>query len=196
MIFPSESQYTEFKTSFTDEVIVSLVAFANAKGGQVYIGVNDNGEVIGIGLGQETIAKWINEIKQKTAPSIIPDVEITEKDGKPLVVFSVQEYPVKPVSVKGRYYCRRQNSNHLLSVDEISNMHLQTRNSSWDFYPDPKHTIADIDLDLVQHLIDRMNRRGMNIYDSPEVYLRKKNFVMKMVVLPLVVICFLRKKKI
>ena len=33
----------EFKSSFTDAVVESLVAFSNAKGGTVYIGISDNG---------------------------------------------------------------------------------------------------------------------------------------------------------
>jgi len=42
--FPTqESDQVEFKLSFQDEVIVSLVAFANHKGGIVYVGVADNG---------------------------------------------------------------------------------------------------------------------------------------------------------
>lgn len=33
-----ESDTVEFKTSFNDDVIVSLVAFANTKGGEVFTG--------------------------------------------------------------------------------------------------------------------------------------------------------------
>ena len=174
MIPTKEDTFTEFKTSFSEEVVVSLVAFANAKGGEVYIGVNDKGNVVGVDLGKESVAKWINEIKHKTEPSIIPDADVLEENGKHIVLLSVQEYPVKPVSTRGRYYRRQLNSNHLLSLDEIANLHLQTRNSSWDFYTDPKHTISDIDMDLVQEVIDRMNRRGMRIFDSLESFLRKK----------------------
>jgi ATP-dependent DNA helicase RecG len=71
-----ESLTVEFKTSFNDEVIVSLVAFSNAKGGTVFVGVSDAGKAQGITIGKETIQNWINEIKSKTTPQIIPDVEI------------------------------------------------------------------------------------------------------------------------
>jgi predicted HTH transcriptional regulator len=37
-----EGQTTEFKLSFQKEVIVSVVAFSNAKGGKIFIGVFDN----------------------------------------------------------------------------------------------------------------------------------------------------------
>jgi len=41
-----ESQTTEFKLSFQKEVIASVVAFANAKGDKIFIGVSDNGEIV------------------------------------------------------------------------------------------------------------------------------------------------------
>ena len=43
-----ESKSTEFKLSFQKEVIESIVAFTNAKGGKVFIGINDSGEIIGM----------------------------------------------------------------------------------------------------------------------------------------------------
>ena len=58
-----ESETTEFKTSFHDDVIETLVAFSNAKGGTVYIGVNDKGEVKGIQIGHETIQNWIHPVR-------------------------------------------------------------------------------------------------------------------------------------
>jgi ATP-dependent DNA helicase RecG len=38
----NESETVEFKQSFQAEVIETLVAFANAKGGSVYIGLQDD----------------------------------------------------------------------------------------------------------------------------------------------------------
>jgi len=74
-----ESETAEFKTAFNDEVIISLVAFANTKGGKVYVGVDDTGLIKGVRIGKESIAQWINEIKNKTAPVIIPDAEVNMK---------------------------------------------------------------------------------------------------------------------
>ncbi len=39
MLPTQEDIKTEFKQSFTDDVIIALVAFANAKGGKVYVGM-------------------------------------------------------------------------------------------------------------------------------------------------------------
>ena len=87
-----ESDEIEFKLSFNDDVIISLVAFANAKGGSVLVGMDDNGTNVGVALGKETLVKWLNEIKNKTAPTIIPDVEEKIIDNKVVVEFSIGEY--------------------------------------------------------------------------------------------------------
>jgi ATP-dependent DNA helicase RecG len=52
-------------------------------------------------LGSETIQKWINEIKTKTVPIIIPDVELIDIENKTIIALKIQEYPVKPVLSKG-----------------------------------------------------------------------------------------------
>ena len=121
-----ETETVEFKTNFNDEVIVSLNAFANSKGGSVYIGVSDNGKIVGVDLHAESVVNWINEVKHKTEPSIIPDAEEFLLDGKTVIVLSVKEFPVKPVSAQGRYYKRILKSNHRMSLSEISDLYLKT----------------------------------------------------------------------
>jgi len=59
-----ETQHTEFKPNFNEDVIETLVAFANAKGGQVLVGVDDTGNPLkNFTIGKESVQKWINEIK-------------------------------------------------------------------------------------------------------------------------------------
>ena len=125
ILFEGESETLEFKTSFSQEVIETLVAFANAKGGKVLLGVDNQGETKGVVIGKETVNQWINEIKLKTVPQLIPDVDVVEVEGKPIVCMSISEYPVKPVSCRGRYYKRRANTNHQLSPNEVANLHFR-----------------------------------------------------------------------
>lgn len=174
---PNESDQVEFKTKFSDEVIVSLVAFANNRGGTVYVGVADNGEVIGIQTGKETIAQWLNEIKNKTAPVLMPDLENIEVNGKTVVAITLSEYPIKPVSTKGRYYTRNGNANLQLTVAEVVNMHLKTLNSSWDAFPDQQHLMEDISLEKVQAAIDRRNKVQPLMQDDPLTFLHKSGLI-------------------
>lgn len=176
-IISGENEKVEFKSSFNDEVITSLVAFSNTKGGTVYIGISDKGEVKGINLGKETIQSWVNEIKNKTYPSIIPSSEIYLYDNKIIALLSVIEYPIKPVSFKGRYYKRIGNANHSMSVTEVADAHLQSINSSWDAYPNTTHLLDDISLEKVQSSIVLMNKNGMSVADDPLTLLLKYNLL-------------------
>jgi len=148
-----ENANVEFKQSFNRAVIETLVAFSNTKGGKVIIGVNDNKIVLGVSITEETIQKWVNEIKQNTEPAIIPDIDITKINNKNVIVLTVIEYPVKPVSYKNKYYKRVQNSNHKMSLTEVANEHLRTINGSWDYYPDPNHNLEHISITKIEKYI-------------------------------------------
>lgn len=173
-----ESEIVEFKSTFQDEVIITLVAFANAKGGAVYVGVDDKGDVRGVSLGKETVQKWLNEIKVKTQPALIPEVDILDEQDRQVVVFSMPTYPIKPVSYKGKYYKRVSNANHPMSVGEVAQMHLRTVNSSWDYFWRDRVTTDDISLDKVQHVLDMVKRRNPNIsIDTAQQFLQKQELV-------------------
>ena len=73
LIKKGENETLEFKLNFNDDVIITISAFANTSGGSVFIGVDDTGQVMGVSIGKETLQNWINEIKNKTKPSLIPD---------------------------------------------------------------------------------------------------------------------------
>jgi ATP-dependent DNA helicase RecG len=155
-----ESQTVEFKASFNEEVVEALVAFSNANGGTVYIGVSNTRKILGITVGKETIQRWINDIKNKTSPQVIPDAETLKIENKTLIAMSVPEYPIKPVSVRGKYFKRISNSNHLLSIDEIANEYLKTINSSWDFYIDPNHSETDLSKEKIAKFVNKIKQNN------------------------------------
>jgi len=59
-----ESDVIEFKTSFNEDVIETLVAFSNAKGGTVYVGVSDAGKPQGITIGTERFDYPLDAIRE------------------------------------------------------------------------------------------------------------------------------------
>src|SRR3990172_6831588 len=173
-IASGESETVEFKNSFDRDVIETLAAFANTKGGKVFVGISDKGKITGAQLNKESVQTWINQAKQLTSQAIIPDAETITLSGKHVVILSVPESPIKTVACKGRYYKRTKNANHQLSVSEVVNMHLKTFNSSWDFHIDEHHSGKDISLDKVQGFIERTNTNRENpILDNPLTVLQK-----------------------
>lgn len=154
-----ESQTVEHKKTFGKEVIISLVAFANAEGGKVIVGVDDLGIPCGVENGPETVQRHLNEIKVSTYPQIIPKVLIEQREGKQVLVFEISEFPVKPVSYKNRYYKRVHNSNHLLTLEEIVDLQQQSLSVSYDAYPS-RSIMADLDIKLMEQFIASVNGRG------------------------------------
>ena len=174
LIQQGEGQTIEFKTSFQKEAIETIVAFANAKGGKVFVGISDHAEIIGVSLNKETLQNWINQIKQNTSPSIIPDISVEKIENKKIANIDVKEYPIKPISYKNRYLIRRTNANHMMSMEEIANEYLKTKNSSWDFYADNQHGFNHISLEKIEKFIHRIETSfGKNFDESPMQILRK-----------------------
>jgi ATP-dependent DNA helicase RecG len=113
-----------------------------------------------------------------TQPSLIPDIEVVDIDSKQIVEISIKEFPIKPVSCKGKYFKRVNNSNHQLSLSEISLMHLKTFNSSWDYAIDYNHTLNDISEDKLHSFIAHWNENHRTkIEDSNFEFLQKLELV-------------------
>jgi len=173
-----ENQTVEFKTSFQKEVIETVASFANSDGGKIFIGIDDNGNMLGVDISEETIQNYINTIKQNTIPSVIPDIQEIQIQNKTILIIDVKQYPVKPVSNKGKYYKRVKNSNHLMSSIEISDMLLKTLNLSWDAYEYPDITIESLDTQKIEKFFATTKQTGrFNLNEAELTMLEKLSFI-------------------
>ena len=154
-----ESETVEFKASFGKEVIITLSALANTKGGKVIVGVDNSGKPTGIQYGPETERRYLNEIKVATYPQILPHVTALDVRGKTILVFEINEYPIKPIAYRNRYYKRAVNSNHPLSLEEIVDLQQQSLNVSYDAYP-LNESLGSLDRSLMESFIERANGTG------------------------------------
>ena len=176
-ITSGESKNVEFKSSFNQETIEAVGAFANKCGGTIFIGLKSSSNVTGLQLAEESVQKWINEIKSKTEPVQVPDFETFKYKGKTLVAITVKECPIKPVAVQGRYFIRHENSVHAMTPTEIGDCTLRTQNSSWDFVLDDSGSMEEISLKKVVQSIQRINQRGYHISKDPLDFLRKNRLL-------------------
>lgn len=138
----------------------TAVAFANTRGGTILIGVSDDGDVVGTTCGAESLQVWANEIKQNTSPSIIPTIETVRLKNKCVAAVHVDEFPVKPVAFKDRYYKRVANSNHRMTLTEMANMHLQSLQLSWDAYSDERTTLQQLSREKISRFLKRVKQGG------------------------------------
>ncbi len=181
LIAQGETDRVEFKRSFAEEkeIIETIGAFLNHKGGKIIIGYDEKKKrAVDLHIGGETVQKFINKVKSLTIPQVIVDVYDAEYKGKKLLVIDVIEYPIKPVSVQGRYYRRRINSNHLLTAPEIANLHLVSLNSSWDYQIATNASLDDLDMDTVDWFIGKLSeQRGKQITEPPLKVLEKYEII-------------------
>lgn len=178
LIESGESQTVEFKTSFYRETIETLVAFANAQGGTVLVGVADDGLVKGVTIGKESLNDWLSQIKSATSPSIIPDIDAVTMGGKTVVTICINEYPVKPVNTKGKYYKRVATSNHQLTLSEITDLYMQSLQLSWDSYEAPRQSLDALSVTKIEKFIDQVNQGGrFSLDNSPLLALEKLKYV-------------------
>jgi len=155
-----ESETVEFKESFDRETIETVVAFSNTRGGVIVIGASDRGDVKGIDIGKKTLNSWTNQVTQGTEPTVIPEINVVELDGKTMMLIHIKEFPLKPVATRGRCFKRVGNSNRQMSPQEIAQMHLSATGSSWDALPAKDATINDIDFEKVKGYIKKAGSIG------------------------------------
>lgn len=99
----AESQNIEWKESWRDEYLKWICGFANAGGGCIYIGVNDEGRVIGVQNGKRLLEEIPNKIQ--TNLGVLADVNLLFKNALEYIeiIVSPSSYPV---SYKGEYHFR------------------------------------------------------------------------------------------
>jgi len=180
LIKTGESNTVEFKEKFDEQTIESAVAFANTKGGIIFIGVSDKNNIKGIKIGKETINHWTNQISKSTDPRIIPEIEQIKVSGKTIIAIKLKENPIKPISKKGRCLKRVDSSNRAMSAQEVAQMHLHSTGMSWDKYPAKDASLEDIDIDNVNRYIRKARETGRKKVgddEEPIQVLEKMNLI-------------------
>lgn len=99
MLFESEN--TEFKVKLSDEIYKEVIAFANTDRGVIYIGVSDDGKVIGIENVDDTYTRLTNGIRDAIQPDVTMFVKYTlQKDN--IIRVQVGEGSYKPYYLKSK----------------------------------------------------------------------------------------------
>lgn len=133
-----ESINTEFKSwnkvsdmkKRINLAVDELIAFANNKGGTLYFGVEDNGEVTGCD-GNYDLQNIIESIYEKTRPSIFVDPEEIEYNGKKVIAFTVASDGITHATTDGRCLKRLGKNSKPFYPDEMSNRYSEIQSSDF-----------------------------------------------------------------
>lgn len=100
----NESKTVEFKREYTDEIKYAVVAFANTDGGKIFIGIDDDGNAVGVGNPDETLLRATNMMRDAVSPDValFTDGAVEEIDGKKIVVLTVRRGTARPYYLKSK----------------------------------------------------------------------------------------------
>ena len=115
IIEQGEGYYTEFKKDLNSDFKKELVAFANASGGKIFLGVDDNGVIKGIISGN----KFRSEVQQH-ANDCDPPVEISMQELSNVMIVSVPEGKEKPYRSTNGFYLRVGPNSQKMATDKIA----------------------------------------------------------------------------
>lgn len=108
IIKAGENSKTEFKSVrfHSDSMAKEVAAFANMNGGDIYVGVSDQGEIEHVDKGIEE--RIINICRNNIQPSIIPEITSFVIEEKKILKVTVEKGRHKPYKVKtsNRFYIR------------------------------------------------------------------------------------------
>lgn len=171
-----ESQITEFKTSWRDEYLKWICAFANTDGGQLIIGVDDNGNPVGV----ENSKKLLEDLPNKFRDilGIIPSVRLKKKKGKDIITIEV-EHSYAPISYHGRFYVRSGSTIQELKDKNLTRFLISRSGKGWDEYVEENVSIEDINIETVEKFKRIALKRISFVKDEPDTIrlLEKLNLI-------------------
>jgi len=140
-----EGQFIEFKESLDKSLSKEIVAFANASGGVILLGITDTGHIKGIEISNR-LKSQIQDMAYNCDPSIITSVTDLEN----VLVVEVLEGKNKPYSCSSGFFMRMGANAQKMSRDEILSLSVKSgkirfdeqicSNFDWKDFDDEKFT--------------------------------------------------------
>jgi ATP-dependent DNA helicase RecG len=166
LIAKGESETLEFKKSTASlrEAIETICSFANHRGGQLLFGVEDNCNIIGQQVADDTLKNIANSIKLNTEPKLYPQIEKIELNGKSCVLITVEENPLRPYMAYGRAFIRMGATTQRMDRDQYDYMLQQKYNGyGYDYQIQKNAGLEDIDEEGVYGFLEIANSiRNLN----------------------------------
>ena len=164
----AESQNIEYKESWRDEYLKWVCGFANAQGGKIYIGCDDNGNVVGINNSKKLLEDIPNKVRD--AMGIIVGVNLLTEGGIEYIEIDVPSYPVG-ISCKGVYHYRSGSTKQVLTGPALEAFLLRKHGATWDNSPMPAFTMDDVDDNVIaafKKLAAKRGRIDSSLLDEPK----------------------------
>lgn len=124
-----EDQNTEYKRSWRDEYLKWICAFANADGGTLYVGIEDDGTVVGVADAKRMLEDVPNKIS--STMGLVCPVSIARRKGKDILKIVVKPSRT-PISYHGEFHVRSGATKQLLTGPALTQFILDKTGVKWD----------------------------------------------------------------
>ena len=159
----SESQNIEYKESWRDEYLKWICGFAKAKGGRIYIGIDDNQQVVGVADTKRLMEDIPNKIVNYL--DIVADVNLLHKEDKDYIEIAVQPCNL-PIAYHGIYHYRSGSTKQELKGAALQQFLLRKMGHSWDDIENERATLDDIDRQAIDFFLRKAVDAGRMPVDS------------------------------
>lgn len=149
-----ERQKIEWKREWKDEFLKEIASFANTDGGVLKIGIDDDGNSIGVKDPKDVMKKISDTVANKMA--LYPNIDIDESTG---IITVVVERSNIPVDLNGKFYIRSGNAVHEAKGREYDRIVSKRLNISW--LDQPVFGMDESVLD--PHAIDYFRRKATEV---------------------------------
>lgn len=140
-------QNIEWKEKWKDEYLKWICGFANAKGGNLFIGKNDAGTITGLDNYQKLMEDIPNKIQNYLG--IICNVNLHYENNLYFIEIETEPYPY-PISYKGQYHFRSGSTKQELKGIALDKFLLNKQGKCWDSVPIPNVEIKDLKQETLQ----------------------------------------------
>lgn len=152
-----EHQNIEYKQSWHDDYLKWVCGFANAQGGVIFIGKDDNGNVVGVTESKKLMDEIPNKIRNTMGITV--EVNLHEENRNQFIEIITPPYSV-PISLRGRYYYRSGSTKQELTGASLNEFLLKKSGKTWDDVVEPRATLDDIDETAVAKFLVMAKEKG------------------------------------
>ncbi|HOL87261.1 MAG TPA: putative DNA binding domain-containing protein [Defluviitoga tunisiensis] len=149
LINKEESYHLEFKLEDenNEDFAKTIVCFANTDGGKILIGVDDNGNIIGVEEVDKVMFRLDDIAMNRCAPPVSIIQESVIVDDKKVVIVHIDKGSQRPYRTKsGQYYVRASNRCRQASREELLRIFQTNQSLYYDELPVTRAILSDLDL--------------------------------------------------
>ena len=136
-----ENQNIEYKQNWHNDYLKWICGFANANGGKIYIGKNDNGKVTGIDNYSLLLEQLPNKFRDILG--VYAEINLQNENNKHYLEIIVPRFDV-PISLRGKYYVRTGSTLQELKGPALNEFILKRTGKTWDDIPEQRASIGSL----------------------------------------------------